>query len=177
MKLLSKFLLIHLSSIFKNQINAMILKSFLTRILTPVFIFNLILIENTMASDSEFNDFNSQSTARIDFLKAIKTEVLNCAVMKVTKTKDNNLEFKGIQSHCPTLKIFSQWQAQVYIQNEWLYATIFPSADSDGGDLNHLVIRDSYGFFIAGRRNVPAFNNVILALTSGAQLPIEELKP
>jgi hypothetical protein len=103
---------------------------------------------------------------RRDMLFIIKNEAKACGV-KLVVNKGDYKETLGYESTCETLKIISDWQAQVYLHKQWYTVSIAESLDSDGGDLNDMAVVNEKGNVVALRKNVPAFNHVLNAMVGG----------
>lgn len=129
----------------------------------------LIIITSALVSIFAFaSEPDMVSSGRADILQDTKDLVKVCAVMILSQEKDNVL-VRNFESHCETLELVSQTEARILIGNEWFTATITTSEDSDEGDLNNMELRNSAGQLVAARYNVPAFENIVLAMTGGDQ--------
>lgn len=95
----------------------------------------------------------------------IKLETKKCAVQIIsTKNETENESVLGFKSICKSLKITSGTQARILIDGEWLKASIVESAESDGGDLDDLIISNSSNKVLAIKTNIPAYDNVVVAM-------------
>ncbi len=119
-----------------------------------------------------------------EILKDVKEEVMKCALELVARgpaSSDTSIEINSnvvaFESTCPSLKILSQNKAQIFIENVWYTATISDSEDSDGGDLDNMVLTNPAGKVVATRTNVAAYNQVILAMTGGYSKLHQKLVP
>ena len=104
-----------------------------------------------------------------ELLEDIKAETKKCA-LQVVENRDGNQTVLQYKSDCNSLKIISQSEAQIYIENNWYSAKIVESPESDGGDLDDLFITNSGGQVIAQRTNIAAFDNVIVAMAGTVSL-------
>ncbi len=104
-----------------------------------------------------------------ELLLDIQTQTKICAVQISDLSKSDNKEI-GFTSTCPSLRIISKSVAQIFIDGDWLQATISESSESDGGDLDDLRISDSKGQVIALKTNIPAYDNVIVAMAGTSEL-------
>ena len=106
-----------------------------------------------------------------ELLFDVRTEARRCAVL-VVSNKDFNkiLDFK---SSCDTFVIDSRRMAHIFVDRQWLTATIVDSADSDGGDLDNLTISNSRGRVLATRTNIPSCGSIVVALAGETGLQRE----
>lgn len=112
--------------------------------------------------------FASQMEPKKELLQDIQTETKKCAV-QTGDASNNDKESIGFTSTCANLRIISKSEAQIFIDGDWLQATISESAESDGGDLDDLLITDSKGKVLARKLNVPAYDNVIFAMVGATE--------
>ena len=91
----------------------------------------------------------------------IKTETKRCAIQLISKFDAS--EVVGYKSICDTLVIVSQREANIMIDKKWLKATIEDSIESDGGDLDNLIITRN-NKIVAKRINVPSCGSIINAM-------------
>jgi hypothetical protein len=103
-----------------------------------------------------------------EILSDVKAEVKKCAIMTL-KSEQDHTNIRSFESTCKSLVLISESQAQVYIENIWYTASIIESEAADSGDLDDMELRDSTGNLIATRKNVPAFDSIVLAMTGGDQ--------
>ena len=130
-------------------------------------VFSLTLLSSSKLFAIEKSSATTNSL-HAELLQDIKSLVKKCAIMTISHTTDRNL-VKGFESQCSTLILKSDFQAQVFIEDSWYTATIIESQASDDGDLDDLQVTDSSGSIVAIRKNVSAFDNIILAMTGGDQ--------
>jgi hypothetical protein len=69
------------------------------------------------------------------------------------------------KNECSNFKLLSSNEAQVLIAGEWLTATVTESLESDGGDLDDLLIVNSKGQAVARKSNIASYGSVLTALT------------
>jgi len=101
--------------------------------------------------------------------------VQNCAVAEVRESYDHR-SIQSFVSRCQVLQIQSNSKALIYDQGQWYQALVTENADSDGGDLDDLTIRNAAGQVVATRTAFPAFDNVIFALAGhGAKFTSQNL--
>lgn len=111
---------------------------------------------------------------RKDLLFAIKNQTKACAV-KLVVTRGDHKVTVGYKSTCDTLKINSDFEAQIYMNKQWYTARITEASETDGGDLDDLAIYNEKGHLMATRKNVPAFDQVLNAMVGGdGKLPEKE---
>ena len=103
-----------------------------------------------------------------ELLMYIQSETKKCAV-QTGDSSNNEKEEIVFTSACASLRIISKSEAQILIEGEWLRATISESSESDGGDLDDLLISDSKGKILARKTNVPAYDNVIFAMVGASE--------
>lgn len=100
-----------------------------------------------------------------ELLQHIKHQTKLCIVQIVsTSSKDENEKVLGFKSICKSLKILSPYSAQILIDKKWLNANISESSESDGGDLDDLVITNIDGITMATKTNIPAYDSVLVAM-------------
>lgn len=117
---------------------------------------------------SSFSVFSKDLEGKKELLSDLKEETKKCAVQIVaTKPTADNSEVVGFKSVCTSLVIVSQAEARLYIDGEWVVATIKESTESDGGDLDDLYITNDQGKILATKTNIPAYDSVIVALVGG----------
>lgn len=110
-----------------------------------------------------------QAEAKKELLSDIKAETKKCAVRQVGVT-DGASVVSGYRSTCPSLKIKSMSQAEIFIDGEWFQVKIVESVLSDGGDLDDLYVSNFKGQIVAQRLNIPAYDSVIVAMAGTADL-------
>ena len=117
--------------------------------------------------------YAGESSAKKELLSDIKVETKKCAVQVVTTTEENEnvISYKSI---CDGLKITAQNEAAIMIDGEWLKAVITESAESDGGDLNDLIIYNLKGEILATKTNIAAFDSVIVAMAGDSNFNHKE---
>ena len=108
--------------------------------------------------------FAKDLSAKKELLSDNKEETKKCAVHITTNDTETNTSVVGYKSNCNTLVIISNSEAHLLIDDEWIIAKIKESAESDGGDLDDLVITDLKGKILATKTNVPAYDYVIVAM-------------
>jgi hypothetical protein len=106
---------------------------------------------------------------RKELLSDIKLETKKCA-RQLTSRSNEGETVTGYKSVCTTLKILSTSEAQILIDGVWLTALISESSDSDGGDLDDLTIQTSHGKILATRKNIPAYDSVIVAMAGDSTI-------
>lgn len=92
-----------------------------------------------------------------------------CVVRPYTVNRYGEKVLLPLQSTCQELIVTSERQATLILAGQNFYAEVIESQDSDGGDLTHLIIRNTHGRVIATRRNVLAFGNVLIGLVAGQE--------
>lgn len=128
--------------------------------------FSVGFIFATLAANSVFA---SEMNPRKELLDDIKDETRKCAVQSVSVTNETR-QVIGYSSTCPTLKIISMSQAQIFIDGQWFAVKIVESSESDGGDLDDLYVADMSGKIVAKRLNIAAYDSVIVAMAGTSEL-------
>ena len=106
-----------------------------------------------------------EGSAKKELLQDIKAQTKKCVVQIVsTRNETDNENVLGFKSVCKTLKIVSQSQALIFIDGNWLTATITESAESDGGDLDDLEITNAKNETLATKTNIAAYDSVLVAM-------------
>ena len=94
--------------------------------------------------------------------------VLNCAVQPVRTREDGRFESLPARSICPAELSVDGNIARFEVQKKSYTAVLTESEDSDGGDLNDLVIMNSKGRTVAREQNILAFGDILVALAGSA---------
>ena len=102
-----------------------------------------------------------------ELLQDLKNLTQKCVVRPVTVSAAGATVLLPLKSTCQELILVGKMKAAITLENQNFYAEVVESQDSDGGDLDHLVIRNTHGRTIAIRRNVLAFDDVLIALAGG----------
>lgn len=124
----------------------------------------LALITSNLAMANEASNLINNP----ELLSDVKAEVKKCVIMTVA-TKPDQTIIRKFESTCLTIKLLSDMEAQVYLENQWFTASILESVESDGGDIDNMTLKDSTGAVVATRTNVAAFDTIVLAMTGGDQ--------
>lgn len=120
--------------------------------------------------------FAKDLSTKKELLADIKTETKKCVVQIVSNDYESDgKKVLGFKSTCPTLTIISETEAHILIEGEWLVAKIIESKESDGGDLDDLIISNSYGKIIAKKTNIPAYNSVLVAMAGDSEFEKREI--
>lgn len=129
---------------------------------------NIKLIKNSLLTLSLLATtqlFANDLTPKKELLQDVKSQTKTCIVQIVSSANETeNEKVLAFRSVCKTLKISSPTEAQIFIDGEWLTATIAESAESDGGDLDDLTIANSKGDVLATKTNIAAYDSVIVAM-------------
>lgn len=123
---------------------------------------SLALVITSLNSVSAIAQNILDVTGNHEILQDLKAQVQSCAVELVSGGK-----VVGFQSVCPTLRLLSQAQAQVMIEGHWYTASLAESDLSDGGDLDNMSLYNDRGAVVAARSNVPAYDQIVLAMVGG----------
>lgn len=117
--------------------------------------------------------YSKNISAKKELLADIKSETKKCAVQFIDSSVDNG-KVLGFKSVCTSLVIISENEAHILIDGEWLIAKISESKESDGGDLDDLVISDAKGKVLAKKSNIPAYDNIIVAMAGDSDFGAKE---
>jgi hypothetical protein len=110
----------------------------------------LPILAAVLGSRSAFAD-SSDDFASLKFWHEVHALVERCGVRTVTE--ENGQTVNGyMRSDCPELEVSTNL-ARFYLGGEWYTATLTDSMDSDGGDLNDLVVLDQQGVKIGKEQN------------------------
>lgn len=121
--------------------------------------------------------FAKDMSPKKELLDDIKAETKKCAVQIITTQTDNsNGKIIGFKSVCNSLVIVSASESHILIDGEWLIAKITESKESDGGDLDDLIITNQAGKVLATKSNVPAYDNIIVAMAGDGDFDGKEDK-
>jgi hypothetical protein len=92
---------------------------------------------------------------------------LNCAEQPYAFTNTGKKVVTVLRTTCPDdLKVEGR-MARFVLNHEEYVAHVFDSRESDGGDLNDLIIQDRTGSVVAHRQYILAFGDVVLAMAAG----------
>jgi hypothetical protein len=115
------------------------------------------------------SNYVSAKDSAKEILADIKVETKKCAVKLVSGNTEGKTVV-GFKSICKSLKILSSSEAQILIDGAWLTAIICESSQSDGGDLDDLTIQSSTGKVLATKKNIPAYDSVIVAMAGDSNI-------
>lgn len=117
-----------------------------------------------------FSDVSMAGLADVkkELLLDIKEETVKCIIQSIGIGASGANEVTGYESTCDTVKIESNTKAQVFIDNEWYSLEIKESALSDDGDLDDLFVCNAKNEVVATRKNVAAYDNIVMAMAPGA---------
>jgi hypothetical protein len=119
----------------------------------------------TFAILSSTQLWSFEASPRKELLRDIKVLTKKCTVQIVAVANETQAEnFLGYRSLCGTLNILSAVEAEIFVEGEWLTATVTESGESDGGDLNDLTVTRSNGQIVATKTNIASYNSVIVAM-------------
>lgn len=102
-----------------------------------------------------------------DLWPQIDALISRCTARTYT-LQDGQKTYGQLRPTCDDVRLEGQGErtrAFLRIADEWYMVTIENAADSDGGDLNNVYVFDSDGSTVAQRREVPAFGDILLALS------------
>lgn len=77
----------------------------------------------------------------------------------------------GYKSTCSNLIITSPTEAKMFLEGEWINAKIIESQDTDGGDLDDLIITNAEGKVLATKTNIPAYDSIVIAMAGDSNFP------
>lgn len=109
------------------------------------------------------------------FWSAATDLVQRCSVQPIRADQNTGRIVAGpLRSTCPELQVTGH-QIRFAIGETRYVADVTVSHDSDGDDLNDVIVIDDKGAFIGARKNVLAFNDPLLALAGGTGLHFNTL--
>ncbi|MDR3607630.1 MAG: hypothetical protein P4M08_09645 [Oligoflexia bacterium] len=104
-----------------------------------------------------------------ELLQDLRNLTLKCVVRPYTIDAQGAKIALPLRSICSELVVTAPETATIQIENQVFTAELTESEDSDGGDLDHLTIRNDEGQIVAQRRNVAAFDDILIALAAGSE--------
>ena len=113
------------------------------------------------------SSFQKSATQNNSLLRSIKKLTLECVVQPCRVISSGERICGELKSVCSELQPDRPGRAKLLMNGTTLHAFIMESEDSDGGDLNHLIIVNRKAAVVAERRNVLAFDNIYMALAGG----------
>lgn len=132
----------------------------------------LILISSCLLSMASFA---KDLSAKKELLADIKAETKKCAVQVVSnESSTEGKKVLGFKSVCASLAIVSDQEAHLLIDGEWIIAKITESKESDDGDLDDLTITNQKGKVLATKSNIPAYDNIIVAMAGDSDFDRKE---
>lgn len=108
-----------------------------------------------------------QGSGQPTILSEITDLAHQCVVQPYTYNRMGKRQTLRLQSHCTEIQSSDPMHADLYLKGQHYRAVLAESADSDGGDLDHLSILNDQGQVMATRQNVAAFNEILIALAGG----------
>ncbi len=96
-----------------------------------------------------------------------------CVVRPFVMKPDGTRAYQEPRSLCAEIRPLESGRAIIVLNGQRFIAEVLESDLSDGGDLNHLLIRNTQGSIVARRTNVAAFGNVLIALAGGEDRILE----
>ncbi len=111
--------------------------------------------------------FARPETSGHKLMRDIQTLALKCIVHNYSVSNEGSKLFTSFMNTCPQIKIQDKATALVYLKNETFTIVLRESENSDGGDLNHVLVYNSDRQMVAQRLNVLAFDNIFLGLSGG----------
>lgn len=91
----------------------------------------------------------------------------NCVAFPVYSDGEGRQHAGRLLSRCPEIRVLDATHARLTLSGATFEATLSDSRESDGGDLNDVIVRDAAGNVVAQRGNVPAFGDILLGLLGG----------
>ncbi len=108
----------------------------------------------------------SASAGDVAFWSEVKGLVARCVVQPVSIDENGQKVYAKLASRCHELRV-NRTGAKIIIGDKILQAVLTESEQADGGDLDHVSIRDSFGREVASAKNVLAYGDILLALAGG----------
>ncbi len=122
-----------------------------------------------------FHAHAAESESVTQYLPAMMQEVRYCAVVPVKYNERGNKTAFAMVSHCPEVQTLGTGKATLKVSDQVFEAQITDSVDTDGGDLNDLVITNVNTRETYKRHNVLAFGDVLLAVLHGNEEGLTEV--
>lgn len=99
--------------------------------------------------------------------KDLKDLTLRCVVEPYIVNARGEKMTGPLKSICKEIQESRHGGVDVSIRGTVLHAVLVDSENSDGGDLNHLLVVDSRGNVVAEQKEILAFDNIFIALAGG----------
>ena len=96
----------------------------------------------------------------------IQTLALKCVVHPFS-IQEGKKVYAPLKNTCSQIVVLDEKTAHVTVDNETFEVVIHESEDSDGGDLDHVLVYNQEGQLVGQKLNVVAFDNVLLGMLGG----------
>lgn len=93
-----------------------------------------------------------------------------CVVRPYVVNASGRTEYLPLRSICREIEVVNPSKARVVLSGRVVTVVIAESDHADGGDLNDVTVVNDRGRVLARMTAIPAFNDVLLALTGGREV-------
>ncbi len=119
--------------------------------------------------------FAHTETSGHELLSDLQTLAIKCVVRTYSVNGDGKKVYTTLKNVCSQIVVSDPATAHVQLDNETFVVVIRESDDSDGGDLNNVLVYNANGQLVAQKLNVVAFDNILMGL-SGGKLNFSEVE-
>lgn len=114
-----------------------------------------------------FSAFARPETTGREILSEMEYLALKCVVRPYTVSRDGSKIYSDLRNTCPQIQVLDSVTAQVLVKGQQFRVVLKESEDSDGGDLDHVLVYNLEGRLVAQQLNVLAFDNILMGLAGG----------
>lgn len=114
-----------------------------------------------------YSAFARPETTGKEIVNEMEDLALKCVVRPYTLSRDGSKVYSDLRNTCPQIQVIDQATAQVLVKGEQFRVVLKESEDSDGGDLDHILVYNLEGRLVAQQLNVLAFDNILMGLAGG----------
>ncbi|HAR42464.1 MAG TPA: hypothetical protein DCS07_07505 [Bdellovibrionales bacterium] len=127
----------------------------------------ILILSALLVSSSASASPVSASVQNNGLLKDIRQLTIDCVIEPYVLNSSGDKVFGDLTSTCDELQPDRNGGMRISFKGALLRAFIIESENSDGGDLNHLIILNGKGAVVAERHDILAFDNIYIALAGG----------
>ena len=102
-----------------------------------------------------------------EIIEDMEALALKCVVHPYTLNREGEKVYSELRNTCPQIEVIDASTAQVLVKGEVFQVVLKESEDSDGGDLDHVLVYNLSGQMVAQKNNVLAFDNILIGLAGG----------
>ncbi|MGE5086319.1 MAG: hypothetical protein ACM3MG_08485 [Bacillota bacterium] len=102
-----------------------------------------------------------------EILNEMEDLALKCVVRPFTLARDGSKVYSDLRNTCPQIQVIDSVTARVLVKGEQFQVVLKESEDTDGGDLDHVLVYNLEGRLVAQQLNVLAFDNILMGLAGG----------